>query len=83
MGIAFREVSEEDRIRLHEMVRSLRPAAPVPQDAPAVELDTAPTSLPIIVNVGAALQALVDYFERHTLHTKEEFVKVLRKSQGS
>jgi hypothetical protein len=82
MGIAFREVSDEDRIRLHEMVRSLRPAAPEPQEAHAVELDTAPISLPIIVNVGAALQALVDYFERHTLLTKEEFIQVLRKSQS-
>ena len=83
MGIAIREVSDEDRIRRHEMVGSLCPAAPVPQDAHAMELDTTPTSLPIIVNVGAALQALGDYFERHTLLTKEEFIQVLRKSQGS
>jgi hypothetical protein len=42
-----------------------------------------PTSLPIIVTVGAALQALVDFFEVHALLTKEEFVHVLRKSQGA
>jgi PilZ domain len=83
MGIAFREVSEEDRVRLQAMVRSLRPAARSAHVAPAVDTTSASSSLPIIVNVGAALQALVDFFEAHTLLTKEEFVQVLRKSHGA
>jgi hypothetical protein len=83
MGIAFREVTEEDRIHLHEMVRSLRPAAPLVHDTPAAEVIAAPDSLPNIVNVGAALQALVDFFEMYPLLSQEEFVRVLRKSQGA
>jgi hypothetical protein len=83
MGIAFRDVSEENRIRLHEMVRTLLPAVPSPQGAHPVAVSATSTALPIIVNVGAALQALVDFFEKHALLSKEEFVQVLRKSQGS
>jgi hypothetical protein len=34
------------------------------------------------VNAPAALQALADFFETRALLTKEEFVRILRKSQG-
>src|ERR1700675_2278545 len=82
IGIAFREVSAENQRRLQEMVRSISPAASIVHHTH--ELETVPehTSLPIIVNPGAALQALADFFEAHSLLSKEEFVRTLRKSQG-
>src|SRR5215470_13537823 len=40
-----------------------------------------PLSMPIILNPGAALQALADFFEGHTPLSKDEFLR-LRKSQG-
>lgn len=81
MGVAFRNVSAENRRVLAEMIDSVRPsirkvaAAETEKNLPA-------TSLPIILNAGAALQALADFFEGHTLLSKEEFIRVLRKSQG-
>jgi hypothetical protein len=38
--------------------------------------------VPIILNPGAALQAMADYFEKHAMLNKEEFVHLLRRSQG-
>ena len=85
MGIAFREISDENRVRLLQILRSLVPGdtlgtAAVSEAPPASP--SAPASLPIIVNAPAALQALADFFETHALLTKEEFFRVLRKSQG-
>jgi hypothetical protein len=85
MGIAFREISDEDRIRLAEMLRSVSPTeSPEKQTASQSHSGSTPpsTSLPIIVNAPAALQALADFFETRNPLTKEEFVRILRKSQG-
>jgi hypothetical protein len=85
MGIAFREISDENRMRLLQMLRSVMPGntlgtAAASEEAPAST--TAPASLPIIVNAPAALQALADFLEAHALLAKEEFLRILRKSQG-
>jgi PilZ domain len=83
IGIAFREISDENRVRLLEMMRSLSPVAHpgtlAVSEAPSLSTSA---SLPIIVNAGAALQALADFFETRAQLTKEEFVRILRKSQG-
>ena len=81
MGIAFRQVSDEEQVRLLEMLRSLAPPGTTGKNA--ADLGAAPVSLPIIVNAASALQALADYFEMHAVLSKEEFVRVLRISQGS
>ena len=86
IGIAFREISDENRLRLLEMLRSLSPAdhpgTAVISEAHSVSTSPPPAALPIIVNAAAALQALADFFETRALLTKEEFVRILRKSQG-
>jgi hypothetical protein len=83
IGIAFREISDENRMRLLEMLRSLspvdHPGTPAVSEAPSLSTSA---SLPIIVNTAAALQALADFFETRAQLTKEEFVRILRKSQG-
>ena len=85
VGIAFREISDENKVRLLEMLRSLNPTGhpetAAVSEAPSVSTST-PAALPIIVNAAAALQALADFFETRSLLTKEEFVRILRKSQG-
>jgi|SRR5215469_4876734 len=85
VGIAFREISDENKVRLLEMVRSLSPAdhpgTAALSEAHSVNTST-PAALPIIVNAPAALKALPDFFETQALLTKEEFVRILRKSQG-
>ncbi len=85
MGIAFREMSTEDRARLLAMVQSLSgPALPVRKAQAGPEGNSSPNmNLPVITNAGAAVQALANYFEGHVALSKEEFVRILRKSQGA
>ena len=85
MGIAFRDLSDENRVRLLEMLSSVSPAAPpvtplVSEPPPASAVT--PLALPIIINPAAALQALAEFFETHPKLSKEDFVRLLRKSQG-
>jgi hypothetical protein len=79
MGVAFRNLNPENRQQLAAMNESLRPSV---QRVVARETmsSTAPVWLPIILNPGAALQALADYFEKHAMLGKEEFVHLLRRS---
>ncbi len=82
IGIAFREISPENQLNLKQMIRSICPATSAvhPHEVATVAKHS---SLPIIVNPAAALQALADYFEVHAVLSKEEFVRVLRISQGA
>jgi len=61
----------------------LDPPAPLRRSV-GMEPETAvhPASMPIILNPAAALQALADFFEGQTLLSKDEFIRLLRKSQG-
>jgi hypothetical protein len=81
MGVAFRDMTPENHRQLQAMIDSLTPAV---QKAHAIETESTAhaSSLPIIVNAGAALQVLADFFDVHVQLTKEEFVRLLRKSQG-
>jgi hypothetical protein len=81
MGVAFRDMTVENRMQIQAMLDTLStvaPQAPVAAAEPGVH----PMSMPIILNPAPALQALADFFEGHTLLSKEEFVRLLRKSQG-
>ena len=58
---------------------------PVPLKKSAVaehETTVHPASMPIILNPAAALQALADFFDGQALLSKDEFIRLLRKSQG-
>ena len=83
MGISFSKMSEEDRERLRELVRSIsRPsvtlAGRVAVRAPA----TAPAeTLPGLANPTATLQAMSTFFEDRHMMGREEFLRILRKSR--
>lgn len=38
--------------------------------------------IPVIASPAVALQAMVDFFEAHTLLSKDEFLQLIRKSQS-
>jgi PilZ domain len=83
MGISFSSMSEEDRERLRELVRSIsRPSvilgARVAMRAP---LPAQSEALPALANPGAVLQAMLDFFEDRHMMGREEFLRILRKSQ--
>lgn len=84
MGIAFVEMSEENRSRLRELLRAIsRPsvilglatASPVPAAGPL-------SSIPLPQDPTAALRALAEFFESRQLLMRDEFLRILRKSQS-
>jgi hypothetical protein len=82
MGVAFRDVSQEDQAKLAAMVCSVMPGTDRRRTDNAEKESSSSASLPVITNAAAAVQALARFFEAHTILSKEEFVRVLRKSQG-
>jgi hypothetical protein len=81
MGVAFREMTMEQHTLVEAMIDSVRPAPlRAPQSLP--DNPVHPVSMPIILNPAAALQALADFFDGHALLSKDEFIHLLRKSQG-
>jgi hypothetical protein len=81
MGVAFREMTTEQHMLIEAMLESVRPA-PLRAPQPVPDNPVHPVSMPIILNPAAALQALADFFDGHALLSKDEFIHLLRKSQG-
>ena len=85
MGIAFTEMSDENRLRLRAMLATVsKPfltmgpglASSIPAGAPL-------EALPPIANPVAALKALTEFFENRQMLMREDFVRVVRKSQSA
>ncbi len=83
MGISFHKMSDEDRERLRELVRSIsrpsvilggRAAMRAPAAAPA-------ETLPGVANPAATLQDMSNFFEDRHMMGREEFLRILRKNQ--
>ena len=84
MGIAFAEMSEEDRTRLRALLRTIsRPSVILgPGTPPSVAWTGALMSIQLPADATAALRALAEFFESRQLLMRDEFVRILRKSQG-
>jgi hypothetical protein len=83
MGIFFTTMSDEHRERLRELLRSLsQPSVilggAVPPSAPTVSRAGA---LAPVTNPKAAVQGLVDFFKDRQILSRDEFFRILRKSQ--
>jgi hypothetical protein len=79
MGIALTEMPEDDRTRLKELLRTIsRPAIVMG----ALLAASGPfETVPLISDASAALRALVEFFEKRQALPREEFLRILRKSQ--
>jgi PilZ domain len=79
MGIALIEMAEADRASLKQLLGTIsRPA--VVMGAPL--LASGPLEpAPLIADPTAALRALVEFFEKRQTLPREEFLRILRKSQ--
>jgi len=84
MGISFTQISGENRERLRELLRSLsRPSVIMgPRVSPPAPAALAPAALPPLPNPAAALQAINAFFEDRHILGRDEFLRILRKSQG-
>jgi hypothetical protein len=82
MGVSFVEMSEEDRGRLRELVRSISPASVIMNQrlSPHSASTTTPQSevAPPVTNPSAVLQAILEFFEKRHVMGREEFLKILR-----
>jgi PilZ domain len=83
MGIAFTAMSAENRKRLNELLQSLTHPSFLlgarPASAPA---STLVKEGPAVADPGAALAAISKYFEERQMLGRDEFFRILRKSQG-
>jgi hypothetical protein len=82
MGVAFRDITAENRSQIDAMIETVRPTVTPKVSNVERNKETHPSSMPIILNPGAALQALADFFDGQPLLSKDEFIHLLRKSQG-
>ncbi|MFZ0816836.1 MAG: PilZ domain-containing protein [Candidatus Sulfotelmatobacter sp.] len=83
MGIFFTTMSDEDRERLRELLKSLSQpsvilSGGIPTPAPKV---SRADSLATIKDPRAVVQAMVNFFEDRQILSREEFFRILRKNQ--
>jgi PilZ domain len=85
MGIAFTAISDEERKLLKELLGTLSHPTMIMGPGIASSLPTCGPldSVPLISDARAAIQALMEFFESHHILTREEFLRVLRKSQAT
>lgn len=83
MGIAFEEMADENAAHLKQLLASLsRPAVIMGPGATSPHPTTGPMeALPAITHPEAAVHALTEFFEIHQILMRDDFVKLLKKSQ--
>lgn len=85
MGVAFGEISEENRARLRELLATIsRPIVIMgPGIASSLPASGPLDAVPLIAEPGAAVQALIEFFESRPMLMREDFLRILLKSQGT
>jgi len=82
MGIFFTTMADEERERLHELIRSLsRPSVITGNGAPRTSSASPSGASAPVTNPAAAMQAISNFFEDRQMLSRDEFLRVLRKSQ--
>jgi hypothetical protein len=83
MGIAFVEMSDESQSRLRALLATItRPTVIMgPGIASSLPAGGPLEAAPPIANPSAALQALTEFFENRQMLMREDFLRILRKSQ--
>jgi hypothetical protein len=80
MGVFFTRMSEPDRGRLRELVKSVSQPSVI-LGAARIPSPPKPDALRAVTNADAVLQALLNFFEDRHVMGREEFLTILRKSQ--
>jgi PilZ domain len=85
MGIAFVEMSEENRAQLKGLLGTISRPTVVMGSRVALSLPTggASAAVPLIADPAAALQALTQFFENRQMLMRDDFLRILRNSQNS
>jgi len=85
MGLCFTTMADPDRERLRELLRSLSRPSVILGARPEVDSAVIPerAALAPITNPAAALQAVTNFFEERPILSREEFLRIVRKSQSA
>jgi len=84
MGVSFTEMTDENRERLKELVMAARiPSTIMGPGILPPRLPGAGDPELTISNPGAAMTALVEFFQNRHMLTREEFIAVVHKSQAA
>ena len=83
MGIAFTDISEETATTLRKLVAGLSHPCMVmgPGIAGSVPANSLRDAVPLITDPAAAVQALMEFFEKRHMLMREDFLTLLKKSQ--
>lgn len=85
MGIAFSDMSRENAARLRELLGAIsRPTVVMgPGMASSLPACGPLEAVPWIANPAAAVQALTEFFDNRQMLMREDFLRILRQSQGT
>ena len=83
MGIAFVDMSDDNKTRLKELLGSISRHTVImgPGIASALPARDRLTNVPTVSDPAAALQALVAFFEDRQMLMREDFLRIIKKSQ--
>ena len=81
MGISFEGMSEENKASLRRLLASLSYRSVAIGSGAVSSTSGALQEIPAVSDPAAAMQALVDFFHSHQALLREEFVRILNRSQ--
>ncbi len=84
MGIAFEGISEENEARLRRLLATISHPCVIMGPGIASSLPSISNrveTVPLVSNAQAAIQDLVEFFESRQMLMREDFLRILRKSQ--
>lgn len=84
MGISFEEMSEETRDHLKRLLATLSHHCVImgPGIASSLPANGPLEAIPLISDPAAAIQALIEFFEDRQLLVRDDFLRILKKSQA-
>ena len=83
MGIAFINMSDENQARLRQLLATISHPCVIMGPGIASTLAAAGplNSVPLITDPGAAVQAIIEFFENRQMLMREDFLRLLQQSQ--
>ena len=84
MGIAFVDMSEENKNRLRQLLATISHPCVImgPGIASSLPSNAPMEAVPLITDPAAAIRDLMDFFESRQMLMREDFLRILRKSQN-
>jgi PilZ domain-containing protein len=81
IGVAYREISEEEREKVRELLRSLSESQGAKAGVPSNAAQPAPAT-PAITDPESAVNAVVKFFQARSMLSRQDFWELIRKSQS-